>query len=107
MKYKKLIILSLLVSIVAAVTCNFVFAAGNIVSNDKVYDTTLNVLVMIQKYSWPVITLVFIYAMYQFFVVGSEQIEQKISGQKLIIGMSVFMVIVQCLPLFYAFIIVN
>lgn len=107
MKYKKIALLCALVSVIAAITCNFVFASDNIINDDKVYGATLNILVMIQKYSWPIITLIFIYAVYQFFVIGSERLENKISGQKLIIGMSIFMVIIQCLPLFYAFVIVN
>ncbi len=107
MNYKKLAFFCALISVVSAITCNFVFASDSIITNDKVYDTTLNILIMIQKYSWPIITLVFIYAIYQFFVIGSERLENKIAGQKLIIGMSIFMVIIQCLPLFYAFIIVN
>ncbi len=106
MVYKKLTIFSIILAIVAAFTCNFVFAAGNVITNDAIYDGTLKVLVMIQKYSWPVVTLIFIYAMYQFFVIGSEMLEHKILGQRLIIGISVFMVIIQCLPLFYAFVIV-
>ena len=40
--------------------------------------------------------------MYQYYVVGSEAFEQKVSGQKLIVGLSMFMAIIQCLPLVYA-----
>ena len=107
MVYKKITLITIIISIIAAFTCNFVFAANTVVLNDKVFDTTLKVLVAIQKYSWPVVTLVFVYALYQFYVIGSEMIEHKILGQRMIVGISVFMVIVQCLPLFYAFILVN
>lgn len=107
MVYKKMTTVLIIVSIVAAFTCNFVFAADKVLSNDKILDTTLQILVFLQKYSWPVLTLIFIYALYQFYVVGSELLEHKILGQRLIIGVAVFMVIIQCLPLFYAFILVN
>lgn len=107
MVYKKLTIVTIIISIVAAITCNFVFADTSSIANDQVLDSVLNVLIMIQKYSWPVVTLVFIYAMYQFYVTGSELVENKLLGQRLIVGISIFMVILQCLPLFYAFILVN
>ena len=107
MVYKKITMITIIISIVAAFTCNFVFATGVVETNDIVYDTTLNVLVAIQRYSWPIITLVFVYALYQFYVIGSEMIEHKILGQRLIVGISVFMVLIQCLPLFYAFLLVQ
>lgn len=107
MVYKKLTIVTLVISIIAAITSNFVFADVSSITNDQVYDSVLNILIMIQKYSWPIITLVFIYAMYQYYVTGSELLENKILGQRLIVGISMFMVILQCLPLFYAFILVN
>lgn len=107
MVYKKLTIFTVLISIIAAITCNFVFAGTSSLTNDQVFDSVLNILIMIQKYSWPVVTLIFIYAMYQFYVTGSELVENKVMGQRLIIGISIFMVILQCLPLFYAFILVN
>lgn len=107
MVYKKLTIITIIISIVAAITCNFVLGDTSSIANDQVIDSVLNVLIMIQKYSWPVVTLVFIYAMYQFYVTGSELLENKLLGQRLIVGISIFMVILQCLPLFYAFIIVN
>ena len=107
MVYKKLTIFTVVISIIAAITCNFVFADNITIANDQVYDSVLNVLIMVQKYSWPIVTLVFIYAMYQFYVTGSELVENKILGQRLIVGISIFMVILQCLPLFYAFVLVN
>lgn len=107
MVYKKLTIVTLVISIIAAITSNFVFADVSSITNDQVYDSVLNILIMIQKYSWPIITLIFIYAMYQYYVTGSELLENKILGQRLIVGISMFMVILQCLPLFYAFVLVN
>ena len=58
MVYKKLTIFTLIISIVAAFTCNFVFAADSVISNDKILDSTLQILIFLQKYSWPIVTLV-------------------------------------------------
>lgn len=107
MVYKKITMITIFISIIAAFTCSFVFADTTAIVNDEVYNSVLNVLVMIQKYSWPIVTLVFIYAMYQYYVTGSELVENKMLGQRLIVGLSIFMVILQCLPLFYAFVLVN
>ena len=107
MVYKKVTIVTLIVSIIAAITSNFVFAGNGAIVNDKIYDSVLKVLIFIQKYSWPVVMFAFLLAAYQFYVTGSEILENKILGQRLIVGLSIFMVIVQCLPLFYAFILVN
>lgn len=102
MVYKKITTIGIGIAIVAALVSNFVFAA-DFTSNDKIYDSILNILIFIQKYSWPVITLVFIYALYEFYVIGSEMLEHKIMGQRLIVGIAIFMAIIQCLPLIYAF----
>lgn len=102
MVYKKITSIVIAFAMLAALVSNFVFA-GNFTSNDKIYDSVLNMLVFIQKYSWPVMTLVFIYALYEFYVIGSEMLQHKILGQRLIIGTAIFMSIVQCLPLVYAF----
>lgn len=107
MVYKKLTIFTIIISIVAAFTCNFVFATNTVIANDKIIDSTLQLLIFLQKYSWPVITLVFVYALYKFYIMGSEYVEQKLIGQRMIIGISIFMVLIQCLPLAYAFVIVN
>lgn len=106
MAYKKVITSSILVAILLAFVNEMVFAATNVVTNDVVLDGTLNVLVMIQKYSWPVVVLLMIVALYKFFVTGSEVLADKVVGQNMIVGISVFMVVVQCLPLFYALFIV-
>lgn len=106
MVYKKVSFIAILVAIIAAVVCNFTFAANEVLANDKILDSTMNILIFIQKYSWPVVTLVFIYALYQFYVAGSEILEHKILGQRLIVGLSIFMCLIQCLPLIYAFFVV-
>jgi hypothetical protein len=93
MAYKKVITSSLIVAIVLAFVNEFVFAATNI-------------LVMIQKYSWPFVTLCMIFALYKYYVTGSEVISEKVKGQQMVVGISIFMVVVQCLPLVYAFFIV-
>ena len=100
--YKKLVIICLVISIVSGIVSNFVFGAEETFTNDQIMDGTMKVLIFIQKYSWPVVTLVFIYALYQFYVVGSEVLEHKI-----LIGIAIFMVIIQCLPLLYAFLIMK
>lgn len=103
MVYKKITMVALTIAIVATLVSNFVFAT-DFTSNDKIYDTVLEILIFIQKYSWPVVTLAFIYALYEFYLVGSEMLQRKISGQRLIVGIAIFMAIVQCLPLVYAFV---
>lgn len=105
MVYKKITIIAVSIAIIATLVSSFVFA-GEITSNDKIYDAVLDVLVFIQKYSWPVVTLLFIYALYEFYVLGAEILERKINGQRLIVGIAIFMAIIQCLPLVYAFIMV-
>ena len=103
MAYKKFIISAVVIAIIAATVSGVVFGTTDIKTNDKIMDKTLDILIFIQKYSWPVVTLVFIYALYEFYVAGAEILESKILGQRLIIGIAVFMAIIQCLPLFYAF----
>jgi len=105
--YKKLIITCVIVSIVSAIVSNFVFGAQETFTNDQIMDGTMKMLIFIQKYSWPLVTLVFIYALYQFYVIGSEVLEHKIMGRRLLIGIAVFMVIIQCLPLLYAFLVMK
>ncbi|MEG1705704.1 MAG: hypothetical protein RR290_03930 [Clostridia bacterium] len=103
MVYKKITTVAILVAIIATMVSNFVFSSG-FASNDQIYDSVLSILVFMQKYSWPVVTLIFIYALYKFYVAGSEIIADKFSGQRLIVGIAIFMAIIQCLPLVYAFI---
>ena len=105
--YKKIVIICLVISIVSGIVSNFVFGAEETFTNDQIMDGTMKVLIFIQKYSWPVITLVFIYALYQFYVIGSEVLEHKILGRRLLRCVAIFMVIIQCLPLLYAFLIMK
>jgi hypothetical protein len=107
MVYKKLTSIAIILSIIAACVSSFVFGTDEVASNDKIIDSTMQILIFLQKYSWPVVTLIFIYALYEFYVIGSEMIEHKILGQRLIVGIAIFMVLVQCLPLVYAFLIVK
>ena len=104
MVYKKVAIISIIIAIILGIVSGVVFASGDITSNDKIYDTGLKVMIFIQKYSWPVVILILIYALYQFYVVGSENLEKKELGQRLIVGVAVFTALVQALPLCYAFI---
>lgn len=106
MQYKKVITSSILVAILVAIVNEFVFAAENVVTSDAILDGGLNILVLIQKYSWPLVTLLMIFALYKYYVTGSEILSDKIKGQQMVVGISVFMVILQCLPLIYAFFIV-
>ncbi len=103
MVYKKITVISMIIAIVATVVSNFSFAAG-FTSDNKIYDSIFEILIFIQKYSWPVVTLIFIYALYEFYVIGAEMLEHKIKGQRLIVGIAIFMAVVQCLPLVYAFV---
>lgn len=105
MVYKKLAIITFVIAIVFGIVSGVVFSATDIASNDKIFDTGLKVLVFIQKYSWPVVVLVLIFALYQYYVIGAENLEKKTLGQRLIIGISIFTALVQALPLAYAFIV--
>lgn len=106
MAYKKVVTSSIIVAMLLAFVNELVFAASNTITNDVIFDGALNILVMVQKYSWPFVTLFMIYALYRYFVKGSEVLADKVIGQQLIVGISIFMVVVQCLPLVYAFFIV-
>lgn len=107
MVYKKSAFIALLVAVIMAFVSEVTFAATDIATNDQIIDGTLQVLMFLQRYSWPILILFFVYALYKFYVLGSEKLEDKITGQRMIIGIAVFMAILQCLPLFYAFIIVS
>jgi len=108
MVYNKLMKVCICISVIMVVVSNVLFATtalGN--SNDEVYSSIMKVLLRIQKYSWPIAVIMFIYAIYQYYIIGSEAFEYKVSGQRLIMGLSIFMAILQSLPLLYAFIIVQ
>ena len=108
MVYNKLMKVCIVISVLMVVVSNVLFATtalGN--SEDEVYSGIMKILLRVQKYSWPVAVIIFIYAIYQYYIIGSEAFEHKVSGQRLIMGLSVFMAILQSLPLLYAFIIVQ
>lgn len=104
MVYNRVVKVCVVIAFVAVIASTTIFAATEVdQKSDKVQNGVMVILKNIQKYSWPVAVLVLVYALYQYYVVGSEAFEQKVSGQKLIVGLSVFMAIIQCLPLIYAF----
>ena len=106
MQYKKVITLSLIFAVVFAIVNEFVFAASTAVTGDGILDGALKVLVMIQKYSWPVVTLLMVWSLYKYYIMGNEVLAEKVVGQRMVVGIAIFMVVVQCLPLVYAFFIV-
>lgn len=105
MVYNKVMKVCIWVAVIALIASTAVFATTDIaVKDNELIGGTMKVLKYIQTYSWPAAVIVLVYALYQYYVVGSEAFEQKVSGQKLIVGLSVFMAIIQCLPLVYAII---
>ncbi len=108
MVYNKVFKVCAIISIIALLATTAVFATTEIEAKDnEIVGGVMTVLKNVQTYSWPVAVLVLVYGMYQYYVVGSEAFEQKVSGQKLIVGLSVFMTIIQCLPLVYAIITIS
>lgn len=108
MAYNKLMKICLMVSVLALIASTAVFAVTDIAQKDsKVFGSVMTILQKLQLYSWPVAVVIMVYGMYQYYVVGSEAFEYKVSGQKLIMGLCVFMALIQCLPLLYAFITVG
>jgi len=104
MIYNKLMRVCIALSVIAFLASTILFATTGVeAKNDIVIDRIMEILINIQKYSWPVALVVLIYALYQYYVIGSEAFEYKVNGQKLIMGISVFMTVIQCLPLIYAF----
>lgn len=105
MVYNKLMKVCIVVSLLAFIFTDAVFAntqlgaeTGNII-----IDQALVWLIRIQQYSWPFAVILLIYAMYQYYVVGSEAFEYKVNGQKKIMGVCIVMSLIQCAPLIYAF----
>lgn len=104
MVYSKVMKVCLAIAFIAIICSTALFATTNIEQkNDKIQNTVMEILIKVQKYSWPVAVVMLVYALYKYYVVGSEAFEHKVGGQKMIIGLSVFMAIIQCLPLVYAF----
>lgn len=105
MVYNKVMKTCIWIAVIALVASSVVFATTDLaVKDNEIVGGVMTVLKYIQTYSWPVAVIVLVYALYQYYVVGSEAFDQKVSGQKLIVGLSVFMAIIQCLPLVYAII---
>ncbi len=105
MVYNKVMKVCLWIAVIGLITSTAVFATTDLgTSSNQIIGGVMTVLKYIQTYSWPIAVIVLVYGMYKYYVVGSEAFEQKVSGQKLIVGLSVFMAIIQCLPLVYAII---
>lgn len=105
MVYNKVMKVCLWIAVIALAVSTAVFAYTDIdVSSDKVIGGVMTVLKNVQLYSWPIAVIFLVYALYQYYVVGSEAFEYKVNGQKQIVGLAVFMAIIQCLPLAYALI---
>ena len=108
MVYNKVFKTCLIVSIIALLATTVVFANTDLeVKDNALVGGTMTVLKNVQTYSWPIAVILLVIAMYKYYVVGSEAFEEKVSGQKAIVGLSVFMTIIQCLPLVYAIITIN
>ena len=107
MAFKKTTIILIVGALVAFVLSGVVFAAELPQAADPIVDGVLKILVYIQKYSWPVAFLFFIFGLYRFYILGAEQLAHKIIGQRMVVGTAVFLVIDQWLPLLYAFRIVK
>lgn len=105
MIYSRLMKVCIALSVVAFLTSSILFATTSVADkSDKVIDNIMEILIRVQKYSWPVALIVLLGALYQYYVLGSEAFEYKVNGQKLIMGISIFMTVIQCLPLIYAFV---
>lgn len=106
MKFRKMVIITIAFALIALISSDIAFA--NLASSgDQIYDGALNVLQTVQKYSWPVAFLFFVFAIYKFYILGAEAYEVKVVGQRMVIGTAVCLAIIQCLPLAYAFIILR
>lgn len=105
MVYSKAMKVCLWIAVIAAICSTTLFATTDVaIKENQIVGSAMTILKYVQTYSWPVAVVVLVYALYQYYVVGSEAFESKVNGQKLIIGLSVFMAIIQCLPLAYAII---
>ena len=103
MVYNKVMKVCLWIAVIGLIASTAIFAVSDIdQKTNQIVGGVMTALKYIQTYSWPIAVIVLVYALYQYYVVGSEAFEQKVSGQKLIVGLSVFMAIIQCLPLVYA-----
>jgi len=104
MVYNKVMKVCFIIAVIALISTTIVFATTNVdEKDDKINSKVMLFLKNVQKYSWPASVVIFVFAMYQYYVIGSEAFDQKVGGQKLIVGLAVFMAIIQVLPLAYAF----
>lgn len=105
MVYNKIMKVCIWIAVIGLVASTAVFATTDLsVKDSKIVGGVMEILKNIQLYSWPIAVILLVYALYKYYVVGSEAFEHKVSGQKMIVGLSVFMAIIQCLPLVYAII---
>lgn len=105
MVYNKLMKICIAIALLAFISTDIVLAntvLGNNTGN-VVIDQVMVWLIRIQQYSWPFAVVGLLYAMYQYYVVGSEAFEYKVSGQKKIMGVCIIIALLQCAPLIYAF----
>ena len=103
--YTKLTFIFITIAILFGIGSGIIFANVDLTTGDHIYDTTLEVLIFIQKYSWPILTLLLIYALYLFYILGGGvRVEARATGQRMIVMIATFAVIIQVLPLAYAFI---
>ena len=111
-KTKRIVITSLIIAYI----CFFVYPTTVVRPEVNSFNDLFSLIAYISfKADNPVIcfpschcllSFIMIYALYKYYVIGSEVIAEKIIGQQLVVGISIFMVVVQCLPLVYAFFIV-
>lgn len=106
MRFKKMIFILIAFALVVMVSSELAFA-NFAATGDKIYDGALTILQTIQKYSWPVAFLFFVFAIYKFYILGTEAFEAKMTGQKMVIGTAICLAIIQCLPLAYVFIVLR
>lgn len=105
MKYTKFLKACMIFAFLAFISTDLVFAntiLGNTTGNFAL-DGAMDVLIKLQRYSWPFAVVALLYSLYQYFVVGSEAYEYKVSGQKKIMAVCIITALFQCAPLIYAF----
>lgn len=108
MVYQKTMKFCITFAIVIAILSSVVFANTELdMKKSLVATKTMEILITVSHYSWPVMVIILAYAMYQYYIIGAEEFEHKVAGQKLILGTSIFMAIIQTLPLISAFITIN
>ena len=80
MVYNKVMKVCLWIAVIGLVATTAVFATTNLEAKEsELVGGVMTVLKYIQTYSWPVAVIVLVYALYQYYVVGSEAFEQKVT----------------------------